>query len=218
MARRPCSPFSTCSTARSSARTGSAIERQVPPDRKIYVILDKLMVSTPSIALGEAGVGSQPTTGAAHKHAKVRAWLTRRWTFHFTPTSCSPPRPSGRVPFGDRIEGLLAFDGSTPSRDSLRNTRDDGSSTARSICSSRRACQAGRSSLITANRLDATHEPCRKAASHRRRHPVGDDDRPFRRAIAGGSRAVILATARRRGWQRSGRWPSWMPPVESLSR
>jgi transposase len=28
---------------------------------------------------------------AAHKHAKVRAWLARhpRWTFHFTPTSCS---------------------------------------------------------------------------------------------------------------------------------
>jgi transposase len=27
---------------------------------------------------------------AAHKHAKVRAWLARhpRWTFHFTPTSC----------------------------------------------------------------------------------------------------------------------------------
>jgi len=28
---------------------------------------------------------------AAHKHPKVRAWLERhpRWTFHFTPTSCS---------------------------------------------------------------------------------------------------------------------------------
>ena len=28
---------------------------------------------------------------AAHKHAKARAWLKRhpRWTFHFTPTSCS---------------------------------------------------------------------------------------------------------------------------------
>ena len=28
---------------------------------------------------------------AAHKHAKVRAWLERhpRWTFHFTPTSSS---------------------------------------------------------------------------------------------------------------------------------
>jgi hypothetical protein len=28
---------------------------------------------------------------AAHKHAKVRAWLERhpRWTFHFTPTSAS---------------------------------------------------------------------------------------------------------------------------------
>ena len=28
---------------------------------------------------------------AVHKHTKVRAWLERhpRWTFHFTPTSCS---------------------------------------------------------------------------------------------------------------------------------
>ena len=28
---------------------------------------------------------------AVHKHPKVRAWLARhpRWTFHFTPTSCS---------------------------------------------------------------------------------------------------------------------------------
>ena len=28
---------------------------------------------------------------AAHKHARVRRWLTRhpRWIFHFTPTSCS---------------------------------------------------------------------------------------------------------------------------------
>ena len=28
---------------------------------------------------------------AVHKHPKVRAWLDRhpRWTFHFTPTSCS---------------------------------------------------------------------------------------------------------------------------------
>ena len=31
------------------------------------------------------------TTTPAHKHPKVRAWLARhpRWTFHFTPTSCS---------------------------------------------------------------------------------------------------------------------------------
>jgi transposase len=37
-----------------------------------------------------------------HKHPKVLAWLARhpRWTFHFTPTSGSPPRPPGRVPPG----------------------------------------------------------------------------------------------------------------------
>jgi transposase len=46
------------------------IEREVPADRDIHVILDNY---------------------AAHKKDKVRAWLDRhpRWTFHFTPTSCS---------------------------------------------------------------------------------------------------------------------------------
>lgn len=46
------------------------IEREVPVDRDIHVILDNY---------------------AAHKKDKVRAWLARhpRWTFHFTPTSCS---------------------------------------------------------------------------------------------------------------------------------
>ena len=69
----------------------NAIERQVPAGKLIHVVLDKSMVSRPSIPSCEAGVGSKPTTGAAHKHEKVRAWLIRhpRWTFHFTPTSCS---------------------------------------------------------------------------------------------------------------------------------
>ena len=46
------------------------IEREVPADRAIHVILDN---------------------NVAHKKDKVRAWLARhpRWTFHFTPTSCS---------------------------------------------------------------------------------------------------------------------------------
>ena len=48
----------------------NAVERQVPADKSIHVVLDNY---------------------AAHKHAKVKAWLARhpRWTFHFTPTSCS---------------------------------------------------------------------------------------------------------------------------------
>jgi transposase len=47
-----------------------AIERAVPAGKTIHVVLDNY---------------------AAHKHAKVKAWLQRhpRWTFHFTPTSCS---------------------------------------------------------------------------------------------------------------------------------
>ena len=42
----------------------------VPTDKAIHVVLDN---------------------DAAHKHAKVRAWLDRhpRWTSHFTPTSSS---------------------------------------------------------------------------------------------------------------------------------
>ena len=46
------------------------IERSVPDGKEIHVVLDNY---------------------AAHKHAKVRAWLERhpRWAFHFVPTSCS---------------------------------------------------------------------------------------------------------------------------------
>ncbi len=48
----------------------NAIERQVPAGKVIHAILDNY---------------------AAHKHPNVRKWLVRhpRWTFHFTPTSCS---------------------------------------------------------------------------------------------------------------------------------
>lgn len=48
----------------------NAINAQVPDDKAVHVILDNY---------------------AAHKHPKVRAWLDRhkRFTFHFTPTSCS---------------------------------------------------------------------------------------------------------------------------------
>ena len=48
----------------------NAIEAEVPAGKLVHVILDNY---------------------AAHKHLKVRAWLARheRFTFHFTPTSCS---------------------------------------------------------------------------------------------------------------------------------
>src|SRR3982075_1759646 len=48
----------------------NAIEAQVPAKKIVHVILDNY---------------------AAHKHPKVRQWLHRhpRFTFHFTPTSCS---------------------------------------------------------------------------------------------------------------------------------
>ncbi|WP_192385490.1 IS630 family transposase, partial [Mesorhizobium silamurunense] len=48
----------------------NAIEAQVPVSKAVHVVLDNY---------------------AAHKHPKVRAWLNRhqRFTFHFTPTSCS---------------------------------------------------------------------------------------------------------------------------------
>jgi transposase len=46
------------------------INAQIPADKAVHIILDNY---------------------AAHKHPKVRAWLDRhkRFTFHFTPTSCS---------------------------------------------------------------------------------------------------------------------------------
>ncbi|MEA1938233.1 MAG: IS630 family transposase [Pseudomonadota bacterium] len=46
------------------------IEREIPADKVIHVILDNY---------------------CTHKHQKVREWLARhpRWTFHFTPTSAS---------------------------------------------------------------------------------------------------------------------------------
>jgi len=48
----------------------NAIEAEVPVGKLVHVVLDNY---------------------AAHKHPKVRRWLARhpRWTFHFTPTSCS---------------------------------------------------------------------------------------------------------------------------------
>ena len=48
----------------------NTIERQIPAGKSVHVILDNY---------------------AAHKHPKVRQWLDRheRFTFHFTPTSCS---------------------------------------------------------------------------------------------------------------------------------
>ena len=48
----------------------NVINAQVPADKAVHIILDNY---------------------AAHKHPKVRAWLDRhkRFTFHFTPTSCS---------------------------------------------------------------------------------------------------------------------------------
>ena len=48
----------------------NTINASVPDDKAVHVILDNY---------------------AVHKHPKVRAWLGRheRFTFHFTPTSCS---------------------------------------------------------------------------------------------------------------------------------
>ncbi len=58
----------------------NTIEAEVPAGKLVHVILDNY---------------------AVHKHPKVRAWLARhpRWTFHFTPTSCS---------WLNAVEGLFA--------------------------------------------------------------------------------------------------------------
>ncbi|MBV8334659.1 MAG: IS630 family transposase [Alphaproteobacteria bacterium] len=58
----------------------NAVEAEAPHGKAVHVILDNY---------------------ATHKHAKVKAWLERhqRFTFHFTPTSCS---------WANAVEGALA--------------------------------------------------------------------------------------------------------------
>jgi len=58
----------------------NAVEREMPADKAVHVVLDNY---------------------ATHKHPKVIAWLQRhqRFTFHFTPTSCS---------WANAVEGLFA--------------------------------------------------------------------------------------------------------------
>jgi transposase len=58
----------------------NAIEREVPADKEVHVVLDNY---------------------ATHKHPKVTAWLARhpRFIFHFSPTSCS---------WANAVEGLFA--------------------------------------------------------------------------------------------------------------
>jgi transposase len=58
----------------------NAVEREVPADKAVHVVLDNY---------------------ATHKHPKVTTWLQRhrRFTFHFTPTSCS---------WANAVEGLFA--------------------------------------------------------------------------------------------------------------
>jgi transposase len=58
----------------------NAVEREVPADKAVHVVLDNY---------------------ATHKHPKVKAWLQRhqRFSFHFTPTSCS---------WANAVEGLFA--------------------------------------------------------------------------------------------------------------
>src|SRR4051812_42580927 len=54
----------------------NAVEAAAPAGKLVHVILD---------------TDSAKPISAAHQHPKVLAWLARhpRWTFHFTPTSCS---------------------------------------------------------------------------------------------------------------------------------
>ena len=58
----------------------NTVERQVPADKAVHVVLDNY---------------------TTHKRPRVKAWLQRhqRFTFHFTPTSCS---------WANAVEGLFA--------------------------------------------------------------------------------------------------------------
>src|ERR1700716_3449061 len=92
MARRHCSPRSTCSTARSSASAWRAIG-----------IRNSSASSTRSTARDPAAAELHLIVDnyATHKHPKVCAWLERhkRFHFHFTPTSAS---------WLNAVEGLFA--------------------------------------------------------------------------------------------------------------
>jgi hypothetical protein len=70
----------------------NAIEAQVPAGKIVHVILDNY---------------------AAHKQPKVIAWLARhpRFTFHFTPTSCS-----------SRLKPALRRPSTTPTSDCCHRT------------------------------------------------------------------------------------------------
>ena len=64
----------------------------------LFAALNVLRSFINAIEAIPAGKGVHVDNYAAHKHAKVRAWLGRheRFTFHFVPTSCSwlMPRPA----------------------------------------------------------------------------------------------------------------------------
>jgi len=74
----------------------ATVERSVPAGKVIHAILDNY---------------------AAHKHPNVLAWLADhpRWTFHFTPTSCScsplatPACSAGRGPWRASLNAVEGF-------------------------------------------------------------------------------------------------------------
>jgi len=91
----------------------NTVERQVPADKAVHVVLDNY---------------------ATHKHSKVRSWLARhpRVTFHFTPTSCSwanaaPTENTAKLNTDAMLNARimmtsLGFDGSSPSSSRPRKT------------------------------------------------------------------------------------------------
>ncbi len=66
----------------------ATVERSVPAGKVIHAILDNY---APSACHSTQLRCAEPLAGSAHKHPNVLAWLADhpRWTFHFTPTSCS---------------------------------------------------------------------------------------------------------------------------------
>ncbi|MDQ2801386.1 MAG: transposase, partial [Pseudomonadota bacterium] len=64
------------------------VEEAVPAGKVIHAVMDNYAPS--ALPLHRASL-AEPLAGSAHKHPEVMAWLADnpRWTFHFTPTSCS---------------------------------------------------------------------------------------------------------------------------------
>jgi hypothetical protein len=122
----------------------NAVEAAVPAGKVIHAILDNY---------------------GSHRHPKVRAWLSRhpRWTFHFTPTSCS---------WLNAVEGF--FRQADPAPPQTRHLPLPGQP-ARGHQPLHRAPQPGAQTLRLESRSQRHHCRCQARPSNVADNPLGQD-------------------------------------------